>query len=59
MAQKPIEEMDIFFVDSVEGNKKLLSKQVQKMVVLKYGVTLSLSQIRLKLCVAGLHAVVC
>ena len=53
--KKTTEEMDNFIVDNVERNRKLLPKQVQKMVVEKYGVRLSLSQIRLRLRVAGLH----
>ena len=57
--KKTTEEMDNFIVDNVERNRKLLPKQVQKMVVEKYGVRLSLSQIRLRLRVAGLHGAVC
>ena len=57
--KKTTEEMDNFIVDNVERNRKLLPKQVQKMVVEKYGIRLSLSQIRLRLRVAGLHGAVC
>ena len=57
--KKTTKEMDNFIVDNVEQNRKLLPKQVQKMVVEKYGVRLSLSQIWLRLRVAGLHGAVC
>ena len=35
--KKTTQEMDNFVVDSVEGNRKLLLKQVQKLVVVSMG----------------------
>ena len=57
--RKTTVEMDNFIVESVESNRKLLPKEVQKMVKEKFGVSLSLSRIRLRLQLAGLHGCVC
>ena len=52
-------EMDKFIVDSVQSNRKLLPKAVQKLLEEKYGVFLSLPRIRFRLQMAGLFGHVC
>ena len=56
---KTTPEMDEFIVDSVQSNRKLLPKEVQKLLEEKYGVFLSLPRIRFRLRMAGLFGHVC
>jgi hypothetical protein len=57
--KKTTEEQDAFIVDTVENNRKLVPRVVQKMLLEIYGVKLSLSRIRYRLQVAGLNGHVC
>jgi len=57
--RKTTVEMDDFIVKCVEDNRKLVPKQVQKLLFEKFGVTLSLSRIRLRLQINGLNGSIC
>ena len=56
---KTTEEIDKFIVDTVEENRKLVPKLVQKAVLAKYNVRISLTGIRFRLRLAGLYGRVC
>ena len=56
---KTTPEMDKFIIDSSESNRKLLPKELQKLLLEKYGVFLSLTRIRFRLRMAGLFGHVC
>lgn len=56
---KTTPEMDQFLVDCCEENRKLTPRELQKKLLEKFHVKLSLSRIRFRLQLAGLHGHVC
>jgi len=57
--RKTTVEMDNFIVSCVEDNRKIVPKQIQKMLFEKFGVKLSLSRIRFRLQINGLNGSIC
>ena len=57
--RKTTEEMDKFILDTVNSNRKLVPRQIQKMLEEKFGINLSCSRIRLRLQLDGLNGSVC
>ena len=57
--RKTTVEMDNFIVSCVEDNRKIVPKQIQKMLFEKFGVKLSLSCIRFRLQINGLNGSIC
>jgi transposase len=57
--RKTTPEQDTFIVDTVDKNRKIVPRQVQKLLEEQYGVQLSLSKIRWRLQMAGLDGCVC
>ena len=57
--KKTTAEMDNWLIENADSNRKLLPKQLQKMLLDKYGVHLSLTRIRFRLRMAGLFGYVC
>ena len=52
-------KMDNFIVSFVEDNRKMVPKQIQKMLFEKFGVKLSLSRIRFRLQINGWNRSIC
>jgi transposase len=57
--RKTTPEMDDFILKSVEENRKLLPSQIRPLLEEKFGVTLSLTQIKARLREAGYYGRVC
>jgi ketohexokinase/beta-glucosidase len=58
-SKKTTEEMDEFIISEVEKNRKLLPSQIRVMLQNKFGVSISLTQIKVRLRNAGFKGRVC
>lgn len=57
--KKTTAEMDNFLIELADSNRKLLPKQLQRCLLDKFGINLSLTRIRFRLRMAGLFGHVC